>query len=274
MNVIKKILLIILMLLTININATELNLNENIISNETDSNIELNKETNIKYRNPNTNYVVVIDDSANLIDENKVDSLVEIMKKSTESGNIVFKSTNNNNENNSYYYSGNYYFNLFGNNNGTLLLIDMDNREIFIYSAGKNYNIITTSKADTIADNIYKYASDGDYYTCSYKAFEQINKLLSGKKVYGAMKYISNAIIALMVSFITSFIIVLSNSKTKKAKTKELLKTCNVEVQANNINGKVTGTHRKYNPKSSGSSGSHSSGGGHSFSGGGGGHRF
>lgn len=241
-----------------------------------------------KYINNETNYQVIIEDDANLLSEFEINKLQEEMIPLTQYGNVAFKSVNQNSSTTSNYAS-NYYHEIFGTESGTLFLIDMDNRYIYIFSDGNNYKTITTFKANIITDNVYKYASKKQYYECASKSFQQINSLLKGEKIREPMRYISNVFISFIVVFFINFIIVLSNTKIKKAKNKEILSNCNIKFDVNNINAVKTGTRRVYSPRSDNSSfggsssgrsfgGGSSRGGGGSFggrsSGGGGGHRF
>ena len=149
----------------------------------------------------------------------------------------------------------------------------MDNRVIYIFSDGGNYKTVTNSKANIITDNIYKYATNGDYYKCSVKAFEQINTLLDGGKIAEPMRYISNVLISIVLAFLFSYIYVLNKTSIKRSSVNKIINNCNIDFDVSNIKGEKTGTHRVYSPSSSSSS----SGGGHSgggHSGGGGGHRF
>jgi len=226
-----------------------------------------------------SNYEILIEDDADLLTEPEEKKLQDKMESLAQYGNIILKTTNSNNMS-TQSFAKEYYHNSFENSSGTLFLIDMNNRMIYIFSDGSNYNIITNAKANIITDNIYKYASRGDYYSCAYNAFDQINTLLSGGKISEPMRHISNALIAIFIAFLFNFILVLSKTKIKRASTNEVLKNCDISFNVSNIVGKKTGVDRVYSPvesSSGGSSGggSHSSGGGggHS-SGGGGGHRF
>ena len=64
------------------------------------------------------------------------------MAKLTEYGNIIFKSINTNSTT-ADSYAKSYYNGRYGRQSGTLFLIDMDNRKIYIFSNGENYNKIT-----------------------------------------------------------------------------------------------------------------------------------
>ena len=159
--------------------------------------------------------------------------------------------------------------------NGTLFLIDMDNRELYIFSDGDVYRTVTTSYANVITDNIYTYASDGDYFTCADNAFDQIASLLEGQKIAMPMKYISNALLALLLSALLNYFLVSFLSRSRKCSDEELLSAGQASFVFRNAAAKKTTTTKVYNPSSSGSGGGSSGGGGGGgSSGGGGGHSF
>ena len=222
-------------------------------------------------------YKIVIDDMADLLTEEEEEKLIDDMRPMTEYGNAIFVSVNVNNYS-ADSFARSYYHDNYGTNNGSLFLVDMDNREIYIFSDGYNYNVITNSKAYIITDNIYRYASNEEYYDCASVAFSQMSTLLSGGKILEPMRHISNGFVAIVVSFFTTFLIVLGSSGIKKAKYNEIINNSEVSFSATNVTGVKTGTHRVYSPVSEssggGSSGGGGGGGGGGSSGGGGGHSF
>ena len=157
--------------------------------------------------NQNTgDYQLIIEDDANLLTGSQKELLEEDMAKLTEYGNIIFKSINTNSTT-ADSYAKSYYNGKFGKQSGTLFLIDMKNRKIYIFSNGENYNKITDAKAETITDNIYELATDKKYYECAKEAYKQILTVLEGGKIAEPMKYISNAVLAVMVALFINFAI-------------------------------------------------------------------
>lgn len=221
-------------------------------------------------------HTLLIEDDAKLLTEEEVEKLKEKMKPLTKYGHIVFKSISTNPKYSTKEFANDYYYSKFGNESGTIFIIDMDKRMIYIVSAGENYKHITDSKADIITDNIYRYATRKEYYECAEKAFEQIGIVLDGGKIAEPMRHASNVVIAIVLAFFINFFIVLNASKLKKAANSEVLKNCDIAFEAGNVDGRKTGTHKVYSPPSSSSSGGSSGGGGGGggFSGGGGGHSF
>lgn len=227
------------------------------------------------YTNPETGYEVIIDDAANLLTDSDEQLLADEMKPVTEWGNAAFLSIDNNHTTTERYIE-NYYGDMFGSSSGTVFMIDMDNRNIYVFSDGRIYRTITKAYANTITDNIYTHASDGDYYTCASEAFSQIYTLLDGGRIAQPMKYISNALIALIAAFIINFIIIKCSVRRKKADNKELIGKIFSGCNIGNSWVQMTHQTRVYSPQSSGggSSGGGGGGGGGGSSGGGGGHSF
>lgn len=227
------------------------------------------------YTNPDTGYQAVIEDDAELLSEEERLALTEMLEEITAYGNVAFKTIDDNSmstEN----YARSYYKDMFGTASGTLFLIDMENRIIWIHSDGAVYKVITTAYANTITDNVYRYASNKEYFVCAQKAFEQILSLLKGQKIAQPMKYISNGLLAVLLAMLLNYGVVCIFAGAKKPGKKKMME--NVPVRFSYTKPLAVFSHqtRTYNPVSSdsGSSSSSSGGGGSSSSGGGGGHSF
>lgn len=228
------------------------------------------------YTNPNTNYRAEIEDDAGLLSEEEITKLAAAMEGITEYGNVAFKTISDN-YTGTESYARSFYKEKFGTSSGTLFLIDMDNRNIWIHSDGAVYKVITTSYANTITDNVYREASRGDYFSCANKAFQQIQSLLKGNHIMQPMKYISNALLALILALLINFGYICIFSRLKKPKEEEIMKRIHKHFQATPPTATYTHQTKTYSPVSSDSGSSSSSsggGGGSSSSGGGGGHSF
>lgn len=216
-----------------------------------------------------------IEDDADLLTPEEEKKLVKVMSPLTEYGYIIFKSIASNDYMSTSEFANNYYYKNFGNDSGTMFLIDMDNRQIYIVSGGMNYNVITKRKALTITDNTYKYASNEDYYGCAEEAFKEMEVLLHGGKIAEPMRHISNVVISLVLGFLLTFLYIASTMRIKKASHKDILDSTEKYVAIANLSVIPNGQRRVYSPVSSDSdSGGFSSGGGGGFSGGGGGGGF
>ncbi len=220
------------------------------------------------YTNDSTGYRIYLSDEEDLLSTDEERALLEEMKPVTAYGNAAFIS---------YYASGvsaktlafDAYDALFSNASGTMFLIDMGNREIRIESDGEVYEKISTEKANTITDNVYRYASDGDYYTCASNSFDQILRVLENKPIPQPMKLICNALLALILSLLLNYAIVYSSRNRGKPSMDALLGAMEHGFHFEKTETRLT--HRdKTRIMSDGGGGF--SGGGHSGGGGGGGH--
>lgn len=241
----------------------------------TDVNSYFQNKSSYVYQNEETKYTVVIEDDANLLSEEEEEKLKVKMIPLTEHGHIIFKSIDSNyttTEN----YASSYYHSNFSTQSGTLFLIDMNNRNIYIFSDGDNYRSVTRSKAYSITDNTYRYATRGDYYSCAYYSFDQINSVLNGRKIAEPMRNASNVVVSITIALLINFLIVFYHSRIKKAKISEITKNCVIDFNIGKVYAEKTGTHRVYSPvsDSSSSGGGGGGGGGGGSSGGGGGHSF
>ena len=228
-----------------------------------------------RLQNPDTGFQIILEDDAGLLSEDELTQLSLEMQNITAYGNVAFKSVSCNYLSASRF-AENYYHELFGQQSGTLFLIDMDNREIYIFSDGAVNRTITGSYADTITDNVYRYASEGEYFLCASKAFEQISSLLAGRKIAQPMKYISNALLALILAALINYFIIRALSSGKKPSTGEILNASSASFAFRNPQKYLTNQTKVYSPPSGGGGGGRSGGGGGGGgrSGGGGGHRF
>ncbi len=224
------------------------------------------------YDNASSGYELYIEDYANLLTPSEEAQLTEVMKPITEYGNVIFLSINSNPSSTTERYVESFYQKHWGRESGTIFIIDMDERYIWIYSDGEIYKTITKSYATTITDNVYSFASDKEYYHCAEVAFSQISTLLEGQWIAQPMKWISNAFLAIALALFINYFVILYMSRAKKASTTQLLSSTEHHINITDARTKFTSQTRQYTPvsKSSGGSGRIGGGGG----GGGGGHRF
>ncbi len=235
----------------------------------------------LEYVNPETGYVAMVCDEAGLLKSSEKAALLEEMKSITEQGNVVFYSTNNNPYYNTDKLAKEYCRENFNYASTTIFVVDMEERYLWIYSQGKLYEIVTDDYAQTITDNVYTYASDGDYYRCASRAFGEIQSLVEGKWIAEPMKWISNGLLAVAIALFTNYFVVMAISRGKKPSDAVLLDNIYNNVEINNARADFVRQSKRYSPQSSGSSGSSGgrsgggrSGGGGGSRGGGGGHRF
>lgn len=235
-------------------------------------------------------YSGFIDDEAGLLTEEQGELLKEVMLPILEYGNVAFVT---NPEDATYSgtaanFAADLYEQNFGRDSGTLVLIDMYNRRIQIYSDGDIYKVINTTRANMIADNVYQYATDENYYECARETFVQIHTFLEGGFVFTPMRYASNFLIAIAAAFFILYIFVYFKRKsdvTEGVLVEGMKKSPEIERENITVENQHSTEHidvenlvmyKEYKTQHSSSSGGHGGGhgGGGGRSGGGGGHGF
>lgn len=224
--------------------------------------------SDIKEYNEDSSYVAVIEDDAGLITD--TESVMESMKPITEYGNVMLKTIDENDDS-AAYFAEHYLHDNFGKDSSVIFLIDMDNRKVYIFSDGAIYRTITRAKAEVVTDNIYRYASKGDYDSCAIKAFEQINTLLEGHRIAEPMHIIGIAFISVLLGLIICFIMIWSTTKRRPIGSAELIRGTDTSVRITEPEAAFVSYSKTYSPVSSGGGGGYSGGGGGSSGGGGGG---
>ena len=227
--------------------------------------------------NETTGFKAVLDDSGSLLDAAQYDGVWSAMMPITEHCNVGF-----------YTYSGSdtgYVMNkakAWANDNFqgtcTLFIIDMATRQLAVWSSTDVQQTLTQSKAYIITDNVYKYASRGDYAGCAESAFNQMNKALKGENVKGPMRVISNALLALLAAILLAYLFISARMEQEvKVSLPDIVTT--TAAGAGAVITAKTLTRKVKHSSSSGGGGFHggggfSGGGGGGFSGGGGSHGF
>ena len=232
----------------------------------------------MSYQGDNGNQAVVRDD-ADLFTSSEEKQLLERLKSvlAYGGGAIVTISQNSTTTER---YAENAYREYFGYSSGTLFLMDMDNRYLQFFSDGSNYKVLTDSKTNEISDNVYSYASSGNYFKCADMAFEQVATVLSGGRIVTPMRYVTNAIFAVgLVLMVNIWIVVLQRRKPDPSKVVDTMGQ-NHRGVVKNVRTRMTHQTKTRHVESrggigvgiGGGGGGGFGGGGHS--GGGGGHSF
>lgn len=228
------------------------------------------RDPDVDKYNPETDYRIVIIDAADLLTSEEIKQLANEMAPITAYGHVALITTDENGYGDTQYYAEELYDKMFGYDSGTMFVIDMDERMIWIQSDGDVLKTVNRSYANDITDNVYRYASNKDYYSCASHAFKQINTILGGQKIARPMKVICSLFMALLISFLLNYFIVNGASKIQNTSSVEMLEGAAKSLRYTTPNVIQTGQTRTYSPQSSGSSGG--GGGGHRGGGGGGGH--
>lgn len=217
---------------------------------------------------------IIIDDMADLF----TDEQEKILKTQLESvlpyGNAGIVTRGGHSYGSTDEMAQNLYAYYFGSESGTLFAIDMQYRNIYIYSDGEIYKTITKTRANEITDDTYMYATRGEYYLCASEVFSRITTLLESGRIFSPMKYVAYFLIAFGLAMMICIVIVIIQRRLPK-----LMK----DKRGDEIDGIDTNlplTIRsiflkdKVTTRSSGGSGGGHGGGGGGHGGGGGGHGF
>ena len=220
--------------------------------------------------NEETEYIAVIEDRAGLLDEAEYESVFSTMMPITDICNAGF-----------YTYSGEskeYVMNkakAWANSvfpgRCTLFIIDMATRQLAVWSSTDIEKTLTQAKGYTITDNVFSYASRGDYARCAETAFNQMYRVLKGEKVTGPMRYISNALLALLAAILLAYLFISARMEQEIKVSLPEIATATVGAGAVIAAKRLT---RKVRHTSSSGGGSHGGGFGGGFGGGGGGGGF
>lgn len=228
------------------------------------------------YTNPETGYQVVLEDDAGLLSEDEISAVEKSMEPVTAYGNAVLKSVSANSSS-TRAYAERYYESLFGSESGTLFLIDMDNRYLYIHNTGSVSRLVTSRQCDVITDNIYTYASDGDYAGCAAAAYQQLFRLMEGGRIAQPMKYICNLLLSVILALLINYALVRTLSAGRKPSTGQLLSGAYTRYSLRNPHADFSHQTKVYSPRTSSGGGGRSGGGGGRSGGSshsGGGHRF
>ena len=173
------------------------------------------------YRNSETGYSVYIDDEEDLLSSTEEEDLAEKMIPLTKYGNVGFLSGRGDySAANSIRY---FYDDVFSGKSGLIFFIDMENREIRIQSGGAFYKTITSNVADSITDNVYVFASKGDFYKTAAVAFSQVKAKMEGGFVATPMRWITNFFLAIFLALLFNFTMLLLTWKQNRAGSKAVL---------------------------------------------------
>ncbi|MBQ2317839.1 MAG: TPM domain-containing protein [Lachnospiraceae bacterium] len=100
-----------------------------------------------------SSYEVWMEDDADLLDDNEEAQLREVMAPITAYGAVGLYSTNDAGWQSTRDLAEDVLHEHSGYGSGVVFVIDMDNRQIYIYSDGDIFKILGNSKGDTITDN-------------------------------------------------------------------------------------------------------------------------
>ena len=147
--------------------------------------------------------VPVLRDDADLLSEQEEAELMTIMEPICEYGTPLFWTTDQAGNDRSN--AENFYYQMLKNESGVLFVIDVNNRQLTILTNGAIRQIIPDGDADSITDNVYRFASREEYAACAKEAFLEIIRLLHGETIARPMKLISSILLACVLALLIMY---------------------------------------------------------------------
>ncbi|MDO4648820.1 MAG: TPM domain-containing protein [Eubacteriales bacterium] len=225
------------------------------------------------YQNEDTQNYVLIEDAADLFTDEEEELLSEVMWPITEHGHAVCVTVSKN-DLTAEDYAEDFYESYFEQDDGTLFLIDMDNRKLWLYNSGDISYTITSAYSDTITDNVYTMATREQYYDCAAETFTQVTALLEGPSIPQPMKYIGNALLALILAFFVNYLLMHRLGRSRLTVEEQQMEHILNRYRVSEIKKKKYKTERTLHSSGGSSDGSSGGGGGGGGSSSGGGHSF
>lgn len=173
--------------------------------------------------NERTGYDAVIVDEADLLSSSEETKLLDEMYPLTEYANIAVYTVSTSTTMKDYERARQKRVELFGTDaNAAIFTIDMYLRRIVIQRRGNMEKFFNNSRANNITNNVASLATQKKYYSVCSTAMRQMLAVIEERNVPEPMRYLSNAVIALMLGCITAFAIaVLTSSSIRKKKAAE-----------------------------------------------------
>ena len=170
-------------------------------------------------KNEETGYRLVISDEGNLIDSAEMQAVTESMRPILEYANVGFLTyPSGGSTSNSATKAQKWGDQTFGaGTRFTVFIIDMSTRHLDIYASRPLSGTLTAAAENSISDNTYKYATRGDYAGCAKETFRQIAKVLRGEKIATPMKYISNALLAVIAAIFAAYLLISGWARKEQA---------------------------------------------------------
>ena len=214
-------------------------------------------------------YPVYIDDEADLLTASEETQLREAMAPLTAYGAAAFVSTRR--SGNTDLLAESYFDSRISPStsySGAVFMVDMANREIYLFTRGDIEKAVGRAGAYAITDNIYRYASAGNYYQCAASAFAQVLTLTEGGRVFSPMRIVCNLLLALSIGLIAAYLVVRRTSVQRAASRPSDTLNARADVRMSLANKRLVKSTKR---RRESSSGVRMGGGGGGFSGGGGG---
>lgn len=233
----------------------------------------LAQEETLYYRNPDTGFFALIEDEAGLLNSQESTEVLEQMKEITAFCSVGCYIPGGNSSTYIASKAKAWGEQTFGTRaDYTMFVIDMGTRRLGVFSGGKILETVTTQRSNTIADNVYRLASKGEYGECAREAFRQIFYTLKGEHIPETMRYAGNALLALLAAILLAYKLISARMEQEVKVTLPEIVTATAGAGAVIVGKKLSRV--VHHQRSSGGGGGFGGGGGGGGSFGGGSHGF
>lgn len=247
-----------------------------------------------EYENDDTGYTAIVNDEGDVLDSSSERDLMKEMRDITDYGNVCFLSVvakGYADDDVARELADAYYQDEFGTDDGLIVAIVLDGDRkggctVWLEAYGGVYQVINSSYALTITDNAvsetrskahgsdyYGYDGTRNYYGYASVCMEQALRVLAGQKIAQPMKYVTSALLAMILAVMINFIVVRAVNTARVPSKDEMLKGLYSQCMLNEPQMILTNTTKVYDPPSSSGGGGGGHGGGGGGGHGGGGHR-
>lgn len=127
-------------------------------------------------KNEEKQYEAIINDELDLLTDKEERKILDIMKDICKYGNVMFVTAMPDTTDTKKY-AKKLYHDEFQYEDGSIFIIDMKNRYIYVYGCGEVHEVLD-GHYDVMVDNVYEYASDNNFYLCAKVLFEEQRELL------------------------------------------------------------------------------------------------
>ena len=187
---------------------------------------EAEEAENDSYTNPVTGHQArIIDELGTLSAEDKAE-LLRAMEPITRYGDAAYKTTVSGGAFDADKYMDIQYGATMAGKTGVLVLLDAGNHSFKVRCGGKWEDMITKRQADTIAANALRtFEQGGGAVTVPGSVFEQVFNRLEQVRKARPVKYICNAMLALILAMLINFVLVDKMSRMQKTSDQEILES-------------------------------------------------
>lgn len=177
-----------------------------------------------QYTNPTTGHQAVIIDELGSLSAEEAAELLQAMEPITKYGDAVYKTTVSGGVFDAEKYMDIQYGATMSGKTGVLVLLDAGNNSFQVRCGGKWESMINPKQAESIATiALNAYRQNGQAVAVPKSAFDQVYARLEQVRKARPVKYVCNAMLALILAMLINFVLVDKLSRMQKTPDQELL---------------------------------------------------